>query len=142
MAIGKRPGGLTALAVLNFVFGGIGALAALLGFGGLALVRETIQKAQENGVKYEGQSLTMAYVAVALTGACALLLIVSGIGYIKQSRFAGRTLGNLYGLLSIGGTVLSAATGGGIGVFSILFLVYPLLTLILLNSAFKANLVD
>jgi hypothetical protein len=28
MAEGKRPGGLTALAVLNFVFGGLGALAS------------------------------------------------------------------------------------------------------------------
>ena len=26
----KRPGGLTALAVLNFVFGGIGAIVALI----------------------------------------------------------------------------------------------------------------
>ena len=29
MAEGKRPGGLTALAVLNFVFGGLGALGIL-----------------------------------------------------------------------------------------------------------------
>jgi len=142
MALGKRPGGLTALAVLNFVFGGIGALASLLAFGGLSLVKEAIHQAEQNGMKYEGQSLSMAYVSVAVTGVCALLLIISGVGYIKQSRVAGRTVGNLYGLASIGGTVLSAATGGGIGAFSILFLVYPLLTLILINSAFKANLTN
>jgi hypothetical protein len=142
MAIGKRPGGLTALAVLNFVFGGIGALAAMLGFGGLTLLREAIHKAQDNGLHYEGQSLTMAYVSIGMTALCAFLLLVSGVGYLKQRRFTGRTLGNLYGLLSIGGTAVSAATGGGIGLFSILFLVYPLLTLILINSSFKADLVD
>jgi hypothetical protein len=142
MAMGKRPGGLTALAVLNFIFGGIGAIAALLGFGGLTILREAIKTADANGVHYTGQSLTMAYVAIGVTGLSALLLIVSGVGYIKQRRFSGRTLGNLYGLVSIGGTALSAATGGGIGVFSILFLVYPLLTLMLINSSFKANLVD
>ncbi len=142
MATGKRPGGLTAMAVLNFVFGGLGAIGALLGFGGLALIREAIAQAEAQGVKYTGQSLSMAYVAVAATGLAAILLIVSGVGYIKQKRFAGRTMGNLYALVSIGGTVLSAVTGGGIGVFSILFLVYPLLTFILINSSFKAHLVD
>src|SRR5437868_3071094 len=107
----KRPGGLTALAVLNFVFGGIGAIVALLGFGAVALIREAILKAQESGATYTGQSLNMAYVAVALTGVAALLLIVSGVGYIKQKPF-GRMLGNTYAMVSLGGTILSAATGG------------------------------
>ena len=133
----KRPGGLTALAVLNFVFGGIGAIAALIGFGGLALIKEAIETAKEHGGTYTGQSLSMAYVAVALTGLGALLLIVSGVGYIKQSKFAGRTLGTVYALISLGGTALSWATGGGVGVVGIIFCVYPLLTLILLNSSFK-----
>jgi hypothetical protein len=142
MALGKRPGGLTAMAVLNFVFGGLGAIGALLAFGGLSLIREAIQRAEAEGVKYDGQSLTAAYVVIAATGLCALLLIISGVGYLKQSRFSGRTLGNLYGLVSIGGTVFGAVSGGGIGAFSVLFLVYPLLTLILINSAFKANLTN
>jgi hypothetical protein len=133
----NRPGGLTAMAVLNFVFGGIGAIASLLAFGGLALIREAVQKAEASGMKYEGQSLSMAYVGVALMAFSAFLLLVSGVGYIKQSRFAGKTLGTTYALVSLGGTVLSAATGGGIGVFGVIFCVYPLLTLILLNSSFK-----
>lgn len=133
----KRPGGLTALAVLNFVFGGIGAIAALIGFGGLALIREAIHKAEESGAKYSGQSLSMAYVAVGLTAVGALLLIVSGVGYIKQSKLTGKTLGTVYGVVSLGGTVLSAATGGGFGAFSAIFCIYPLLTLILLNTSFK-----
>lgn len=140
MTLGKRPGGLTAMAVLNFVFGGLGAIGALIGFGGLSLIKEAVHKAEAEGLKYDGQSLTSAYVVVAITGVCALLLIISGVGYLKQSRVAGRTVGNLYGLASIGGTVFGAVSGGGIGAFSILFLVYPLLTLILINSSFKASL--
>jgi hypothetical protein len=133
----NRPGGLTALAVLNFVFGGIGAIAALIGYGAIAVTRGVIEKAEASGLKYEGQPLTMVKVAVALTAVGAALLIISGVGYLKQSRFAGKTLGNVYALVSIGGTVLTAATGGGIGGFGLVLLVYPLLTLILLNTSFK-----
>ncbi|MEJ7596687.1 MAG: hypothetical protein WKG01_02155 [Kofleriaceae bacterium] len=137
----KRPGGLTALAVLNFVFGGIGAIVAVIGFGGLALVREGIKNAEAHGGKYDGPSLTMATVVVGLTAFGALLLIVSGVGYLKQAKFSGRTLGTLYGLVSLGGTVATAATGG-IGIGSILLAVYPLLTLILINTTFKNDLVN
>jgi hypothetical protein len=133
----KRPGGLTALAVLNFVFGGIGVIASLLGFGALAVIKEAMQQAQEQGVAYTGQSLTMAYVGVGATAIAAVLLIISGVGYLKQSPFAGRGLGTLYALVSLGGTVLSIATGGGIGLLAVVFAVYPLLTLILLNTSFK-----
>ena len=134
----KRPGGLTALAVLNFVFGGIGAIASLIGFGGLAVIRHAIEAAKEGGLKYTGQSLSMAYAVVALTALGAFLLIVSGVGYLKQSRFAGRTLGNTYALVSLGGTVLGAVTGGGIGALGVIFCIYPLITLVLLNSSFKS----
>jgi hypothetical protein len=134
----KRPGGLTALAVLNFVFGGIGAIAAVIGYGAIAVARDAVHLAEVNGMKYEGQSVGMVKAWVAFTALGALLLIISGIGYITQSKFTGKTLGNLYGLVSIGSTVLSAATGGGIGVIGVVLLVYPLLTLILLNTAFKS----
>ncbi len=138
----KRHGGLTAMAVLNFVFGGIGAIVALLGFGGLALVRAAIQSSEEAGVKYEGQSLTVAYLVVALTAVGALLLIISGIGYLKQKRFLGRTLGTLYALVSLGGTTLGVVTGGGLGIATVVLSIYPLLTLILINSSFKDDLVN
>jgi hypothetical protein len=138
----QRHGGLTALAVLNFVFGGIGAIGALIGFGGLTLVRETIKKAEETGVKYDGPSLSVAYALIALTAVGAVLLIVSGVGYLKQKKFLGRTLGNVYALVSLGGTVLGIATGGGAGALTILFSIYPLLTLALINSSFKKDLVN
>jgi hypothetical protein len=136
---GKRPGGLTALAVLNFVFGGFGAIGAALGFLGLGLIREGIQKAEQMGGKYEGQSLTGAYIVIALTAVSALLLISSGVGYLKQTK-TGRALGNMYVLASLAGTVVGVVTGGGVGALTILFSIYPVLTFILINSSFKANL--
>jgi len=142
MAEGKRPGGLTALAVLNFVFGGLGAIFTLLAFAGLAVIREGIKTAEANGGKYEGQGLMIATIVVALTGLAAFLLIASGVGYLKQKRFLGRTLGTVYGLVSLGGTVLAIATGGGIGIGTIIFSVYPVLTLIMVNGTFKDDLVN
>jgi hypothetical protein len=136
---GKRPGGLTALAVLNFVFGGFGAIGALLGFLGLGLIKEGIQKAEAMGAKYEGQSLTGAYIVIALTAVAAVLLISAGVGYLKQTK-AGRSLGNMYVLASLAGTVVGVVTGGGIGAFTVLFSIYPVLTFILINSSYKQNL--
>ena len=142
MAEGRRPGGLTALAVLNFVFGGLGAILTLLGFGALALIREAVKNAEAAGTKYEGQGYTMALVGLALLGLGAFLLITSGVGYLKQKRFLGRTLGTVYALVSLGGTVLGIATGGGVGIGTIIFSVYPVLTLILINGTFKDDLVN
>ncbi len=141
MADGKRPGGLTALAVLNFVFGGIGAIGTLLAFGGLSLIREAAKQAEASGAKVES-SLTLAYVVVLLTGVGAFLLITSGVGYLKQAKFLGRTLGTVYALISLGGTALGVVNGGGIGVFTIIFSVYPVLTLIMVNTTFKDDLVN
>jgi hypothetical protein len=142
MAEGKRPGGLTALAVLNFVFGGFGAIGALLGFAGLSVIKKGVEAAEKSGVKYDGQGLTAAYVVILLTGVGALLLIVSGVGYLGQKRMMGRTLGTVYALVSLGGTAVGVVTGGGIGVFTIIFSVYPILTLIMVNTTFKDDLVN
>lgn len=141
MAEGKRPGGLTALAVLNFVFGGFAAIGALLGFGGLALIREAAKKAQESGAKVE-TSYGLAVVALALLAVSAFLLITSGVGYLKQKRMMGRTLGTVYALLSLASTLIGIINGGGVGIGTIIFSVYPILTLIMVNTTFKDDLVN
>ncbi len=142
MADGRRPGGLTALAVLNFVFGGIGAIVSLLGFAGLALLREAAKQAEQNGAKYEGQGVGLATVVIILMAVSAFLLILSGVGYIKQKRVMGRTFGTVYALVSLGSTVLTFVSGGGIGIGTIIFSVYPILTLIMVNTTFKDDLVN
>lgn len=144
MADGKRPGGLTALAVLNFVFGGIGALVTLFAFlaiGAAHSIGHEIEKA--GGEVHAGPGVGLLYVNVLLMALSATLLIVSGVGYIKQKRFTGRTLGTVYALVSLGSTVVSLVLiGGGIGIGTILFSVYPILTLIMVNTTFKDDLVN
>jgi len=74
------------------------------------------------------------------------LLIASGVGYLKQKRFLGRTLGSVYAGLSILASIVSSAMlstelGGGFSILTIVGLIYPVLTLVLLNGTFKHDLV-
>lgn len=145
MAEGKRPGGLTALAVLNFVFGGLGALGLLAVMAMIAIAKRGMDAIEASGgsTSYTGPSMTAIYLALALSVVSTILIITSGVGYLKQKRFLGRTLGNAYAAVSIGSTIVGVVllkTGFGIG--SIIGLVYPVLTLVLLNGAFKDDLVN
>lgn len=137
MADGKRPGGLTALAVLNFVFGGIGALGVL---AAAALFGAVNQVSEGALVDEMGAGVGMfQFILMALSAA---LLIVSGVGYIGQKRVLGRMMGNFYGITSIANNGLSLANGGEFSFFIIIGLIYPVLTLILLNTTFKEDLVN
>jgi len=130
----KRPGGLTALAVFNFIFGGF---AVILSLGLLVIVAAVDEFIAENG-----GSVGLLYLVTLLTVASAGLLIASGVGYLKQKLFLGRKLGNAYAAVSLTSTVVSLANGGDFGVGTIIFLIYPVLTLALLNGSFKEDLVN
>ena len=137
MADGKRPGGLTALAVLNFVFGGIGVLGVL---AAAALLGAVNQLSEGAVVDEMGAGVGMfQFILMALS---AGLLIVSGVGYIGQKRVMGRMMGNFYGITSIANNGLSLVNGAEFSFFTIIGLVYPVLTLILLNTTFKEDLVN
>jgi hypothetical protein len=145
MAEGKRPGGLTALAVLNFVFGGLGALGLLGLIALIAVTKKAIEAAESLGgaAKYEGPSMMSIYIIILLGIVSTILMIMSGVGYLKQKRFLGRTLGNGYAVTSIASTVVSVFMAKqGFGVFAIIGLIYPVLTLILINGTFKDDLVN
>ena len=142
----KRPGGLTALAVFNFIFGGLGVIGAL---GLLALIGAAEVVANEAGTSLaeateeSGASVGVLYVSLILMLISASLLIASGVGYIKQKLFLGRKLGNAYACTSLLNTVIGLAMiGGGFGVGTIIGLIYPILTLALLNTTFKEDLVN
>ena len=137
MANGKRPGGLTALAVLNFVFGGFGVLAVL---GAAALLGAANELTE--GAVADGMGMGIGMFQFLLMALSAALLIVSGVGYIGQKRVMGRMMGNFYGVTSIVNNGLSIANGGEFSFFTIIGLVYPVLTLILLNTTFKEDLVN
>ena len=137
----KRPGGLTALAVLNFVFGGLGVIGI---FGWIALL--SVAEQVVVGLSEGQASLTQApgagtiYLGIILSIVSVGLLIVSGVGYIGQKKVLGYCLGSAYGVLGIIGAIVSIVTTG-FGVMVAIGLIYPLLTLILLNTAFKSAFV-
>jgi tryptophan-rich sensory protein len=148
----KRPGGLTALAVINFVFSGWGLLSLL----GLAVffafigIIPTDQMQEPQRTQFEAFKDMGVYVFViifVLSLISSVLLLLSGIGYLKQKKFLGRTIGNIYAILAIVGSAFSvmmfpSELGGGFNIMSIIGLIYPLLTLILLNTTFRDDLTN
>ena len=120
-----RPGGLTALAVLNFVFGGLGAIFSLLAIVGLAALAAA------------GASVAIVWVTFLLGLVTAAMLIVSGVGYIKMSKSTGYSLGMVYAIVAIANVIISLVGGLGFGASAIIGLAYPVLTLVLLNTTFK-----
>lgn len=148
MSAGKRPGGLTALAVINFVFGGFGLLGAMGMFVILALINGSLgdgdERQREMAKDWEEIGHGVFYAMLGWMVLSSFLLIASGVGYLKQNPFWGRTLGNVYSLLAIAlavvfGMLLKESVGGGFNLGTIVGLVYPVLTLILLNTTFKAD---
>lgn len=133
----KRPGGLTALAVLNFVFAGLGTLALLALFAMLGA-------AETGAAAAEIEISTGILWALILLGFVRMgLMIAAGVGYLGQKRFLGRTLGNAYAIMSLLDTVLGIALiEAGFTIGTIIGLIYPVLTLFLLNSTFKDDLVN
>lgn len=148
MAAGKRPGGLTALAVLNFVFSGFGVLSAL---GLLYLLQVSDQvaaqaKPEDRAVfeAFQQVGAGMWFVLLASSILTSALLVAAGVGYLKMRRW-GRTVGNAYALIEIaaslfGVVAMPAAIGGGFTISTMIGLVYPVLTLILLNTTFREDL--
>jgi len=158
---GKRPGGLTALAVLNFVFGGFQIIGGLMGLACSQAVsttqswsdqlgeaarqgaqstgnREAIRRANEafGEAAQSASSFTLMFGIFGLI--VGALLIVAGIGYLKQSKKSGWMFGNIYGIAAIIVVILQIAMIGiPLWFLFILGLAYPIVTLALLNTSFK-----
>jgi len=148
----KRPGGLTALAVINFIFSGWGligllGLAAFFAFVG-KIPTDDMQEAQKAQMEaFQNMGLPVFIFIFALSLVSSVLLLLAGIGYLKQKKFLGRTIGNIYAVVNIISSVVSGilfapALGGGFNIGNIIGLIYPVLTLILLNTTFKEDLTN
>jgi hypothetical protein len=149
---GKRPGGLTALAVINFVFTGFG----LLGLFGMIFIfglmgdiptegMDETQKAQFEAFQEMGTGVFVFIFALSIVS--NVLLLVSGIGYLKQKKIMGWAIGNAYAVLAILSSVISglmfaSELGGGFNIGTMIGLIYPIITLILLNTTFKDDLTN
>ena len=145
MAEGIRPGGLTALAILNFVIGGLGVIASLLLVVGFALANllsegEAVSWLTERMNEGGGKAI-LVFLAVVLQVISYVLLIVAGIGYLKQKRLLGRIMGSAYGIIMLISIGLMLGLGKEFEFSSIRDLVYPVLTLIMVNFTFKEDLV-
>ncbi len=148
----KRPGGLTALAVINFIFSGwsifgLLGLVALFAFIGKIPTdqMDANQKAQIE--TFQNMGLPVFIFIFALTIISSVLLLLSGIGYLKQKKFLGRTIGNTYAVVTIISSVITGIMfapelGGGFNIGTIIGLIYPVLTLILLNTTFREDLAN
>jgi hypothetical protein len=161
MDTAKRPGGLTALAVFNF----IGSFFVFVSAAGLAVLipllrhipdpansnlppaqqqRQAAQLEQLHAIQDMGQSLFLTLAGFRLV--TAILLLLSGIGYLKQKKILGRRLGNAYGILGIASTIgwvmLAPPQLGSFNIGTMITLIYPVLTLIVINTAFKEDFVN
>ena len=141
-----RPGGLTALGVLNFVFsawGFLGLLGMIVLFAFIGRLptdqMDETQRAQFEALQEIGASVWVLILALSVVS--NILLLVSGIGYLKQKKIMGRMMGNGYAILSIvssiaSGMMFTGEMGGGFNIGTMIGLIYPMVTLFLLNATF------
>jgi len=145
----RRPGGLTALAVLNFVFAGLGLLGVLALFVVYRMADHLRTTAHGPGDRaaldaLESMNTGLWLLIVASSLIATVLLIVAGVGYLKMRRW-GRLAGNAYAITAVasailGVVVIPAALGGGFNIGTLINLIYPLLTLFFLNVTFRDDI--
>ena len=144
---GKRPGGLTALAVINFILfclGMIGVLGMLATYLGMISTDHLTEEQKAPIEAIQNMSLSLFVFILGLSLVSNVLLILSGIGYLKQKKIMGRAFGSAYAVLSIAssivsGTQISQEAGGGFTIGTLVGLIYPIVTLVLLNTTFKED---
>jgi hypothetical protein len=92
---------------------------------------------------FEGPKRSILILSLALSLLVTVLQILSGIGYLGQKRVLGRTMGNAYGILSLVGVGISLAVPQpGASQWMVLTnMVLPVITLVLINTTFKDDLV-
>lgn len=148
MTEGKRPGGLTALAIINFIL----FASSLLSLASFAFIpkisTENMNERQRAQIEaFQNMETSTRVIIFASTLVTGVLLLLSGIGYLKQKKFLGRILGSVYAGLAIVSSILAAVMlgpelEGGFSLSTLIGLIYPILTLILVNTTFKDDLVN
>jgi len=122
-------------------------MIALFAFIGM-IPTDQMEEAQRTQLEaFKNLGLPLFLFIFVLTIVSAVLLLLSGIGYIKQKKFMGWGLGNIYAVISIVSSVVSGylfppEMGGGFQIGTIIGLIYPVLTIILLNTTFKDDLTN
>ncbi|MBN2351455.1 MAG: ABC transporter permease subunit [Spirochaetales bacterium] len=134
-----RPSGLTALAIINFIFAGLIGFLVMFSLGLLACAGAfaRTQSAEPLGTEAIGVS-----VAVSLGNIISMaLLIVTAIGYLKCNPILGRLLGNIYALVEITKTtiylIFYASVVQQLAIFTVIAYIWPLITILFLNIVFR-----
>jgi len=178
MAAAERPGGLTALAVINVVLSCIFALASLATLVALLVVHPLpvephaerpagtvvdpgADQSPGSGLAAPGADaappvaphphhfrhrgpesraeLGLGFVDEIL---CAILLAISAVGYLRLQRVAGRYVGSLYGVVAVLFFIVEHhISHQPLGITGLIALIYPVLTLIYVNTTFRNDLV-
>jgi hypothetical protein len=135
--LGKRPGGLTALAVVSFVIAGIAMLMSVFILLAMQMVGSV---AQGFGAEHAHAAMAPMYAMFGLAAVASVLLLVAGVGYLKQKRF-GWLCGNAYSVIAIGNTIFAGAVADKASVaMYVLGFGFPVITLALINTVFRKNL--
>jgi hypothetical protein len=122
-----RPIGLTLLALLNFVVGG------LFGWIGLLALIQILHGVEASGL----------YWASALGGGVlAVGGIVSGVGYLRLRPFSGKTIGTVFGLLCLGYVAFGLANGKPINIFYIVMALTGVANSSLVQTLYKNEFRD
>ena len=136
----SRPGGLTAMAIFNFVFSGLGALGLM---GQMAAIAMMMSGNMPNNPNDDMPTVGLLITFVILGGISTILLLISGIGYLKQKSVLGRIVGSGYGVLGVtNGILQSILMRSDFGMLNLAFMIYPVLTVILLNSVFRKDFIN
>jgi len=147
----KRPGVLTALAVINFILAFLYIVMNGLAVLSFAFIDNiplgNLGEAQVAKIEAMQQLSTGELVFMFGPPAIAgILLLLAGIGYLKQKKILGWVMGNAYAAVMILHNIISpfllvpALRGGAVSLT--ISLAYPVITLILINFVYKKNLVN
>ena len=134
--VSQNPG-LTLLAIINFIAGGLGIIALFI-----IVLSEHESSRPGRNLFDPGINMFDAYIIMILRFVNIVLVISSGFGYLGRKKVLGWVVGNIYACWAILTVVISAWLEGRFGILSGFWLLYPLLTLILLNTVFRKSFVS
>ena len=129
-----RPGGLTVLSILNFIFGGLRSLGVLFSLFAFSCI--TSSSAVD-----AGKDISVSILILVLNTCIAGLMIASGVGYLLVKRVSGRWLGNGFIILELIKVIIEFAfvkdLSRDFSIFTMISLIYPILSFILINIVFR-----
>ena len=125
----KRPTGLTVFAVINFIFAGLMALSLIATVSSSSL--------------REQAGVTLSAYTILSPTITTILLIVSGVGFLRVSYRAGFLCGMAFTILSLGNIMYFNAMNQFSGfLLHVPSMVYPTVLLLMLTLKYKQKFLE